>query len=415
MRSTKMWRWTHSSKRIALFVGALLSNLLPCEKLQAAAIPATVTPIESDATRMISYRHQEHAWQTADGATHFLVNRGTLSSGASLTLYSTTDQGITWSDSLQLNNTNAYASADGVLIGNELWVAFSSSASTILFAVLTYDELNVAWTLSRLQRVFQSTNQPALNPGIAIDEDGAVWCGFVTRDRNTNEATIRMSQRSPLSSTWVDTGLSFGATDNISVERSARPVVIPGGVGMVYSVHETLNWATRQNEWPIDQEWTNEELFRRSVDDVDPYASHFSVGRDSLNNLHMAVADRGRLRYLHYAASSLTWETRLISSDISATYPQVAVQSETDILMIWTNTSGGNVTLSQSADRGASFVATDFLWHPPSESDVSYQNPRIEAPSVVSGSVVVVQQYADGPLQKLLSFDVAPLGGTAFR
>ena len=341
-----------------------------------------------------------------------MVNRGTLSPGASLTLYSTFDQGQTYSAGLALNNTNSYASSDGLLVDDQLFLAFSSSASTILFAQLNYDVVTSSWSLVRMERVYKSEQFDAVNPGIIMDRSGDFWCALVTQDKLTADAQIRLVHRASNNNAWSDTGLGFGAIDNWSLERSARPVLTPTGIGMVYSVHQTLTWAAREDGWDPQQVWTETPLFVRSTEDLDPYASHFSLAGDSLGNLHMALADEGRLRYFHFSATSGTWSNRLISFNISAAYPQVAVNAAADVVMIWTNTGAGNVKLSQSMDHGVTFTGTDLLVHPIGAPGVSYQNPRVEAPSSVSGPVVVVQQYVDNGVQKLLSFLNPPLVGT---
>lgn len=393
------------SGSVRFFSGLIfLFAILTSGQAAAEVIMGEATGIESDAVRMISYRHQEHAWQTSDGATHLMVNRGDLSPGASLGLYSTGDLGDSWTNSISLNNTNSYASSDGVLIGDQLWIAYSSSASSILFAILDYD--SVAWRLTAVERVFLSSDESAINPALVVDRAGAVWCAFVTRHNETSDATIHMSRRSP-SGEWTDTGLTFGATDNISVERSARPILTPHGIGMVYSVHETLTWASRQDSWPVDEAWDESVLFERSSQDLDPYASHFTIARDGRGDLHMALSELGRLRYFRFIAATQTWQDRLISGDIRATYPQIAINAQTDGIMIWSNNQNGSVRLTQSLNWGGSFSVTDVLMHPFGGGDISYQNPRIEAPSLVTGLAVVVQQYVDGPLQKLLRFQVA--------
>lgn len=394
--------------RCCVLFGLLLGAPAPAF---ADIIVGSDTGIESDAVRMISYRHQEHAWQTSDGATHFMVNRGSLSPGASLTLYSTFDQGQTYSPGLSVNHTNGYASSDGLLVEDQLFLAFSTTASTILFAQMNYEVATSSWSLVRLERVFKSEQFDAVNPGIVMDRNGDFWCAFVTKDKVSGDAQIRLAHRAFASSTWTDTSLGFGAVDSLSLERSARPMLTPTGIGMVYSVHQTLTWAARDDTWPPEQAWTETPLFVRSTEDLDPYASHFSVARDSLGNLHMALADQGRLRYFHFSATSEAWTDRLISFDISASYPQVAVNAMSDVVMIWTNTAVGNVKLSQSTDHGVSFTGTDLLIHPFGGPDVSYQNPRVEAPSSVLGPVLVVQQYVDGDMQKLLGFVTSPMLG----
>jgi hypothetical protein len=373
-------------------------------------IVGTPTRIESDAERMISYRHQEHSWQTADGVTHLMVNRGTLSPGASLTLYSSSDSGQSWTQSFALENTNSYATSDGVLVGDDLWLVYSSSDATILFSVLHYDAATQTWSLRQTEPVFVSDTHNALNPGLAVDSLGAAWCALVAQDNATADINIRMIQRQPDGSEWVDTDLIFGATDNESIERSARPLLTSKGMGMVYSVHEKIYWAYRLNDWPASQPWTEITLFTSAEPvDTDPYASHFNLAADSKKNLHMAVADHGRLLYFRFNNNKQLWAApRALTRDIKSNYVQAAVVNETNTVALLTNNQNGYIRVFQSTDAGKTLVYTDLLTHAaaPSGSGISYANPRMETPSAISSPLPVLQQYVDGALQKLLRFAV---------
>src|SRR5205814_7652028 len=87
---------------------------------RAVTVRAAETDLRSDTERMISYRHQEHMWQTADGALHLVFNRGSLQPNPGLALYSSFDGGATWSFMQSFGNTDDKSTADGQLRGDEL-------------------------------------------------------------------------------------------------------------------------------------------------------------------------------------------------------------------------------------------------------------------------------------------------------
>lgn len=201
-------------------------------------IQATLTDLTSSTERMISYRHQEHLWQTADGAYHLVFNRGSLSSVPGLTLYSSYDGGSTWSFRLAFADTDDDSTADGVLAGDDLSIVYRTAAGNTGFVQLRYDATLRAWAQVASETAYASTQYEAVNPALAIDSRGTVWCSLVARDRVSNDVNIRMLSRAGGGNVWTDTGLIFGPADHRSIERSARPVALPGGLGMVYAVRE---------------------------------------------------------------------------------------------------------------------------------------------------------------------------------
>ena len=82
-----------------LLAWVALAALSGAAMAQAQQIQGQPTTLASTADRMISYRCQNHMWQTADGATHAIINRGPGLAGQSLALFSTFDGGATWINS----------------------------------------------------------------------------------------------------------------------------------------------------------------------------------------------------------------------------------------------------------------------------------------------------------------------------
>jgi hypothetical protein len=357
---------------------------------------------------MISFRHAEHMWQTSDGAIHVLINRGTLvQAGTSLQLFSSFDAGQSWVATSWLDNTNKYSTADGVLAGNWLRLAYASADGSILFSVLRYDSSLKTWSLVKTETVFASNDSTAINPAIAIDDLGTIWCALVNRGNVSSDFNIKLIRRAAGVAAWEDTGLIFGPTDNVSVERSARPVVISNGVGMIYTVHEKIFWAYRLNDWPTTEPWIEQTLFTGAPPyDTDPFASHFSVVADANRNLHMATVDHGRLLYFRFVNRTQTWNpVKALTNDIQAGYPQVSIAQGK--LAIFVNALTFAKVL-QSTNSGTTFTYTNLLTHDPAPegSALSYQNPRLETPGYSFDPIPVFQQYVDGTTQGLMFFQV---------
>lgn len=399
-------------RRWASLLVAALAWIAAAQATAATTSFGSTTNLQSDADRMISYRHQDHMWQTADGAVHLMINGGGLSVGGSLTLQTSLDNGLSWTQALVLPTTDANSTSDGALVGDDLWLTYNSSSGAILFSVLHYDSVTKAWTADPAETVFGVAGLDSLNPAVAVDASGAAWCGFVTRNKSTGNAAIRMLRRSADGSGWSDTGLVFGPIDNaVLVERSARPVPLPNGIGMVFTVHENTYWAYRRNDWPLNQAWPRKTLFTSQPPlNLDPYASHFSITADANQNLHLVFPDHGKVMYMRYLRARQTWSAaRTLTGNIAANYVQVSTLPATGTVAIFSNDLLGYVRVFQSQDGGTTFALSDLLAHEPPQpgSGINYFYPRIETPGRATGPVPLVQQYIDGALQKLLHFNVA--------
>lgn len=389
-------------------LGILICFQMTTVARAAVQIPASPTNLESDAGRMISYRQQEHMWQTGDGAIHVLINLGAQTqSGNSLTLFSSFDSGETWIPSVSLTPTKQYATSDGVLVGNDLHVVYSSSAGNVMYSVLQYDSTLKSWSLVQTETAFESGKFRGLNPGIAIDNEGGVWCAFVSENYLAQEYNIRMLYRPAGDAAWQDTGLIFGQTDGDSIERSARPVAVRNGIGMVYTVHQQFFWAYRSDGAPVTEPWTEQTLFTSSPPyDTDPYASHFSVATDSEKNVHLAFSDHGQLLYARFLDASQGWDPiRTLTGDVSAGYVQVSVAAGNIVLFTNEYTYVG---VFQSSDGGTSFAYTQLLTHALASADgtISYRYPRIETPGQSLDPIPLLQQYVDNNVQRALYFAV---------
>ncbi|MBZ8142075.1 hypothetical protein CLD22_19480 [Rubrivivax gelatinosus] len=400
----------HGWRRLAALAGALLLAV-GAARADTVLLASTPTTLSGSETRMISYRHQNHMWQTEDGYTHLVANVGVQPGGAALRMFSSADGGVSWTAGIELANTDGSSTLDGFLAGGTLYVAYAQAGGAISFANLKWDLVTASWRIVRTEPVFSSATVKAVNPAVARDGVGRFWLGFTTLDASTGLYALKLMRRTSTATGWVDSGLQFGTPDSLGNERSVRPVAIAGGMGMVYSEHGVLYWARRLNSWPEDRPWPV-TLIRTPVgSDVDPYGSHFSVAVDAQSNVHLALADSSKLWYARLLNATQEWRSYMIAAPVQVAYMQMVVSGGT-LMMIANNKT--LLSVYQSVDTGASFALTHVLTHPVGDAD--YSNPRNEAPSNPSSNPVpVLQQYVDGTLQRLMSFRVPVATGTAAR
>ena len=398
---------TSLTRRQMLALGG--ASMLPASASLAASESVVLNPsstnLSSTADRMISYRFQERMWQTADGAYHVIINRGALSPAGSLVLNSSQDGGVTWVAAATIANTNGTSTLDGFLSGNKLVMAFSTSSGGISFATFDYNPTTKKWTRRRTDVVYTDPSQLALNPAIALDATGALWCAYVTQDRATADCGIHMAQRPAGSMVWSDTGLTFGLVDAAGIERSARPWPIPGGMGLLYTVYEKIFWATRQDGAPSGDPWNTTTIFTSLPPfDPDPYGGHFSIVTDAAGNMHMVTPDDGRALYFRYSALTQAWEApRTVQGAVGVGYVQMAVV-DGRLMMIANSVTRGEVY--QSADFGVNWVNSHSLVHPAPSGTIAYSPPRLEMASSSTGPAPVLQLFTDAKLFRLMRFSV---------
>jgi hypothetical protein len=376
--------------------------------LSAQAAPVVIasstTTIKSTADRMISYRQQDHMWHTLDGATHVLINRGPRADGRSLSLNSSFDGGSTWTSAVAtLPFSGTTTTSDGCIVNDDLHITYSGQAGDIRYAQLRYDSAARTWTVLSAQTVYASAGDLGLTPALAADDLGRIWLAFTNQNTATSNYSIKMMRKDLGAETWVDTGFTFGEVDSLSNERSARPIALPTGMGLVYTVHQNTYWAQRNNGWSVGQAWFRKLIYANQVMDKDPYGSHFSVAADATGNLHMASVDGGKLIYSRFDIASKVWATRALTGDIKSTYVQALVALG-NIVLITNNLT--RLRVYQSSDSGTTFNNTHALTHPAGSETVIYDNPRVEAPAIGSSPFPVLQQYVNGSQRRLLFFAV---------
>ncbi|HSW05270.1 hypothetical protein [Aquabacterium sp.] len=407
------WRAMRLAGRLlGLLVAALASFAALAAELgdrviASSLISAVPTNLSSNTETMVSYRHQERMWQGADGSLHLVVNRGTLQPNPGIVLTSSYDGGITWTVKQVFGNTDKDSTADSLMNGSMLWLAYGDANGALIVAQLTYDSVAQSWTLLRSEIAFASTQFEGINPTLGIDDSGVVWCSFAAMDRNTADINLRMVYRQSDSAPWADTGLVFGPTDNLSKERSARPVRLPNGMGLLYRVRQSMYWATRANGAPFGSPWPSvkisEGALQRPISD--PYASHFSVIGEGDAHLHLAIADDGDVQYLRYTTADDSWTAaRKINGRKKVSYLQIGLFNGQIALALSATRGDGGVLVS--SDHGASFSTQVDLALPPAADGVNYKTGRVEMAAVSVGGLTVLQQYEERRQQRLMVFKI---------
>jgi hypothetical protein len=407
--TTHPWhhRWTWNLTRAALLLCA------PMVLAQPVDIYPTVTSMISTADRMISYRNQQHSWQTPDGALHIIVNQGSVPTADSLALYSSFDQGTTWNQMFTLANTDQFSTSDGTLgtVGGTtnllLAYATAQSTGTILYTSATYNPASQSWTLAAPQTAYSAANMVASNPAFAADSAGNYWCGFTLENLTTQQYEETLVFRAAKSTQWLPTGLVLGTVDT-SLQHSARPVPYKGGVAMIYESGTTMYWAYRLNGAPYTAPWTTSVLYTGLPPySEDPYDTHFSVVADSADDLHLTLIANQQLIYMRYLTSTGAWgpPRPMTATTINAAYSQAAIAGGNIVLMVNNQQS---LEVFQSTNNGNSFTLTQALLHTPAPpgSALYYGNPRVETPGRSTSPMPVWQQFVNGPIQGLMFFQV---------
>jgi len=378
-------------------------------------LPGATLSLTATSDRAISYRNQQHMWQTDDGRTHLLLNRGFQAPGAALALHVSNDNGRNWALGPALSETDYSSTSDAFLSGSTLFAAYSTTAGAVRSVQFAYNAASGTWTRGNAQGVFPRVEgQRAYTPALTSDAGGTRWCCATLQDQATLEVVLRVAYRRPGSgSAWVDTGLDFGERHTEPADggtRSAgRPIRVSGGIGMLYTLRGQIWWAERRDGWAPSRPWTTTLVHEAPPSDAmvrGKYGGHYSFLSDTDGNLHLATVEDGRGLYLRRLAATGAWDApREILGTPVAAFTQVTLCGDTLLLIVSTGTES---KVFQSLDSGDTFRNTHVLTHPPAPPDgsVDYGSPRQESPGRSADPVPVLQQFTTGRVQRFLHYEV---------
>lgn len=377
---------------IALLTGLVsLSLFNPAIQAEMILDNGQLTGIESDSKEIISYKHQEHFWETADGGLHLTVQRT-----GSMSLYSSFDDGETWTEMLSTQAYERPASADGFFYNNAIYNAFATENGNVGVAKIVYDPRRQRWTdLGRSNPVPLGSGVTASRPTIVGDQMGRwLWIAAPTENRRTWKKAIQLFYSPNDGVNWIDTGLKLGSSN--FKNKAARIVALSDRVGAIYSDIDgdylVVKWAYRLNSWGANQAWAEQEIGRHPRKVVqDPVGTHYNVAVDLDDNIHVATSDNGQLLYYRYDAASHTWQNSVTHEGSKTAYTQLSVTQDGRVFVIYN--FGKNIKIIEG-DRQGKF--TDYAYiTPPSGLGLNYYFPRLETPSLVRGNMLPILLQAE--------------------
>lgn len=389
--------------RFRLAAAALAACTLASTAWAGTQVRAVETDLASDNERMISYRHQQHMWLTPDGAMHLVMNRGSYEPGG-LALYSSRD-GVAWQLAHAFAGTDDKSTADVQLQGEDTHVVYHTAAGGVMHELLHYDAAT-GWASSGAQLAFASNRISAQNPAIAVDAQGGLWVGFLARSKLSNQGNLRVVHR-PAGGSWTDPGLVFGPTDNRAVERSARPVAIPGGVGMVWTVREFTYFSHRLDGEAPAAPWSTETVHVGTVESslADPYASHFNVVTDGAGGVHLVTIDNYDILHFRRDPQTQSWNgPRLVDDTRKVAYAQMGLFNGNPV--VGYTVQRGKGTFEMGDALGLAWDPTYELAMVPAVPGINYNTARIELPAAATGTMPVLQQYDVSGVQRLMLYRV---------
>jgi hypothetical protein len=365
-------------------------------------ITGNLTDIVSDNAGIISLRHQEHSWITADGAIHLMINEKKQSS-----LFSSFDGGISWQKQLSISTQGG---SDGILKDNSLFLSYPSLGKGIKLAQFNYDSTARNWLLVETKNVYRNQDFAASVPSLTIDNQQNIWVTFINKDKINNLESIELLYSNDGGISWQEPIINLPATLPLEgrtlTRQSAKLLSFSGGVGLVYIYQDTINWAYRMDAWSLDTPWQEQQIFQYTTPLPNDGRGHFSVIVDSLDNIHFATADNTGLVYLKFNSQEQIWETPKWLTNSRNPYLQLSISDEDRLLLTYNVKQNGSSFLEvlESLNLGQSFQLSNQLIY---ESLTAPGNPRMETPGLIQETLPVFQQVSlqDGQ-QGLVYFDV---------
>lgn len=331
---------------------------------------------------MITTRMQDHMVTTSDGDLHMLINRGV---SAGLTMLTSTDGGLSWTESFIFGNTGRYSTSDMRMANTEdtLCVAYTTAEGKVAFRIMTYDPAANVWTVE-LHRIVDndSLNVQSVHPTLALSDNGRVLISYTEETDAGLRVVVTWSD--DLGSTWDTTeetiaGVDAGSTRIFSTGN--------GTTGLLYATKDGIEWATYD---PRSDVWQSETIAGKGV--AGKYCSHFSttvVG----DNIVVAYADTdGNLRVLRYNGNTETWSDPVRpdgTKPINVTTAQISASDDGDLYIIFDDADKGVLVVMESTDGGKTWHNEAVLDSPAS---LTASPTRFESPEHFEGDLVITEQ-----------------------
>lgn len=376
-------------------------------------IEGSTLNLSARSERLLSYRHQERMHFTEDGGLHSFINNGSNGSrNNSLMLFSSYNEGSTWSLQFQIPQTGANSSVDTLMLGDTLYIAYSTTDEQIAFASLRYNPQNAEWSLLSANTVYlngKNRRYRAHIPTLTIDSLGRFWIAFTETDYFGSISKSIVCYSEDLGQTWNVSNIDLLSTF-ISEKQSVRLISLKDRIGIIFTKQADdrsigkVGWAYRLDNSDPTEEWITEIILELDPESyVGRFASHFSTLVDPLDNIHVAIANYQYLEYLRFDGSSLTWDTaRQLSEDNNVEQMQISMSNENELFIIYDRdifVEGKLISaeILRSIDYGLSFSPYKVLI-PPSESvfdniSSEFDPPMIDSPLYISSYLPIFQSF----------------------
>ena len=166
-------------------VGA--ASLISC--LGAPQAPGLVmgqlTNLRSSTERIIANRFQKHSWITTDGMAHLLINAGSTSNALELIAVVARSPG---SSKQRSRNSASISQADGILVGQRLYVVYPTRGRQIELTTLDYKPSFSKWKMFAIVPITNDKQVVFDRPSVAVDTCsafGLLHHSFRTAPRNS--------------------------------------------------------------------------------------------------------------------------------------------------------------------------------------------------------------------------------------
>lgn len=351
---------------------------------------------------MISSRFQEHSWITDDGIIHVLPNTGEL------TLYTNVNGGDSWDSSVVLPNSDSTSTSDGVLIGDQLYVAYSTDFGSIAFSELSYSDSDASWQLEATIDVARDRSMIYERPSVAKSDDGTLFVSYTATNRLTGDVSLMVSYSIDGGTSWIQAPRAIPSSTGDGA-ISGEVIVTDRGVGLLYKDGMTLKWAEFAYPDSTGSRFTNQVLIELGDDQRDPNATHFSSVTDPEGNIHVATNNGdGQVVYLRYDSGSNAWsEPEEIVNYRSGDYMQMSIADDGTLYITYNARIGLNTVaeVSSSSDGGETWSVVARL----SQDEVEQSgNVRVETPGYIDDRLPVFQQVQSSrDEQSLVYYEVS--------
>lgn len=371
------------------------------------------------AAEMIVTRMQNHMVETADGDFYAIVNLGYA---GDLAMISSTGGGAYWSEIFPIPDTNILSSADVQLEpdGQTLLTTYLNAQNQVVFQEYSYDDADQTWDPGTYAIVQGSGLNGSVHPTIVMNGKGTLLVAYTNLTLSGLELEVDASVNG--GNSWFPL---LRVTDPLAYKGSARLVEIDGKADLVYTVDNTVNFAS----YSPATGFTTETILSYGTDQKDFYASHFSTLVDGSELLiatddgdhHLVVleydAQTGQwsvpygVLALNFATGAWTAPENSTGGSAAVTYAQLTLAANGDIFVTYDDSQSNVIDVAESTDGGATFKPYAILALPPSNAGFP---TRIIAPEYGDNSFVVMAQVRDPAnpdAEALLSY-VVPVGST---